>query len=220
MVSRAPRRLPPRTAARIGRSIGRAAGLWGLLMFVAVPALAKKAPPAGPSCPATISGQYDRVTGLSADGTAGSIEGLTPVFLAPAALRLVSAQLALAHGVDRVPSELLPPDGLVITPGRPMKWTLWSGELPEPVALVHIVCEYEGGLMLHRLIGRTVRSCTLDTQLQKAAGKARGAGAAQGSSRATKDAAPEGKGKAAVVSTPAASRSLRPVLTRAVFSCR
>lgn len=198
-----------------GRRARAAAFVAVALACCAVAAQAKPPSRPGHACPTLISAQYERVAAFSIDGPAGSIEGLTPLFTPRAPLRLVAAQLALAHGAESVPSELLPPDGLVIVPGRPMNWTLWDGQPPEPVAVVHMVCEYEGGLMLHRPIGRSVRACALDTQVQRAAKSRKG----------TKPAARAG-GKGAAAPAEAApppdepQPPLRPVLSRAVFSCR
>lgn len=164
--------------------------------LVGPPSAAQAANARSFNCPPVVQAQYSRLSAFGPDGAEGSVEGLTPLFFPRTPLRLVSAQLARAHGGEEVPSDLLPPDGLVIVPGRPMTWTLWNGEPPAPVAIAHVVCEYEGGLMLHRAIGADVRRCALETQLQRASRHG-------GAKRTTDDD----------------DEAVRPVVTRAVFSC-
>lgn len=130
-------------------------------------AAAASAANAGNSCPATVTGQYEKVAAFQADGAGSSIDGFTPMFTPMATLRLVNAQLAVAHGGEKVPSEMLPPDDIAASMGRTMKWTLWDGRPPEPLGVVHLLCEYEGGLLLHKPVGRTVRSCELVSAVQK-----------------------------------------------------
>jgi hypothetical protein len=113
------------------------------------------------ACPPTVVAQYERVGAYAPDGARGATLGFTPLFAPPAPLRLAVAQLALAHSGEPVPSELLPPDELSYSLGRPMRWTLWDGRDPEPRAVVHLVCEYEGGLVLHRPLGNRIRACSL-----------------------------------------------------------
>ena len=142
------------------RRTGALARLGLLLAAGLLPSLAA-AQPANHSCPATVVAQYQQVDAYAPDGARGATGSFAAVFAAPAPLRLTVAQLALAHGGEPVPSELLPPDELSYTLGRPMRWTLWDGQLPEPRGVVHLVCEYEGGLVLHRPLGNRIRACTL-----------------------------------------------------------
>jgi hypothetical protein len=147
-----------------------------LLVLAALPATAQPATPGAvvpsASCPPTLTAQYQRLSGFAVDGSAGAIDGLTPLFFPGSVLRLVGSSLGLAHGSEIAPSDLPPPDELVLVPGRPAQWTLWDGRAPAPTAVVHMVCEYEGGLTLHRALGRGVRSCRLDTQPAAGAGAA------------------------------------------------
>lgn len=115
-------------------------------------------------CPSTITGQYTRLAAFSVDGPKASIDGLVPQFEPRSTMRLVAPRLAMAHGGEQLPSEALPPDQLTFELGKPMKWTLWDGRPPEPTGVVHIVCEYEGGMLLHRSLGRSVRQCTLESR--------------------------------------------------------
>lgn len=166
-----------------------------LMSLAAWPVEAQPAPDrasaAAANCPSTVAAQYQRLSGFPVDAAAGAIDGLTPLFFPGSVLRLVGARLGLAHGGETAPSDLLPPDELVLTPGRPAQWTLWDGSAPAPTAVVHMVCEYEGGLVMHRPLGRSVRSCRLDTQL-----------AAGGAAAAREPALPRRR------------------LARAVFACR
>jgi hypothetical protein len=120
---------------------------------------------AGPavSCPPIVQARYEQLRALSPDD-AGA--GLRPYFQhgLPATVRLVEAQLGLAHAGEGAPSEALPPDELAFSIGRPMNWTLWNGLPPEPRAEVHVICHYEGGMMLYKPLGRRIRGCSLETQ--------------------------------------------------------
>jgi hypothetical protein len=162
-------------------------------------------PPAEPalSCPPLVTAQYERISAFGPDGSQGSVEGLTPVFFPDVRLRLVSAQLARAHGGETVPSEMLPPDELAYVLGRPMTWTIWDGQPPAPSAVAHIVCEYEGGMMLYRPLGRTVRACKLTTQLPRPDARGRGS-----------------KASAQAIAPGTLPQAQRPVATRALFTCR
>ncbi len=173
--------LPPRRSRRQLPNTGCAwACAVALLLAPAAQSSAAQPAPARPSpaqltvpaavvpsvgCPPTLTAQYQRLSAFPVDGAAGAVDGLTPLFFTGSALRLVASGLGLAHGSDAVPADLPPPDELVLVPGRPAQWTLWDGRAPAPTAVVHLVCEYEGGLMLHRPVGRGVRACRLDTQL-------------------------------------------------------
>ncbi|MBL8328208.1 MAG: hypothetical protein JNJ71_05100 [Rubrivivax sp.] len=152
------------------------------------------------SCPATVTAQYEKVAAYPSDGARGSIQGFTPQLSPAGPLRLIMAQLAIAHGGEAVPSELLPPDELAYVVGRPMRWTLWDGRPPEPIGIVHLVCEYEGGLVLHRALGQRVRQCSLASAAVASPARARG--------------------KAEPKTEPAPAAGLRPLIARAVFSCR
>lgn len=118
-------------------------------------------------CPASIVGQYSRLAAFAVDGPRSSVDGWVPQFEPHSPMRLVSPHIAVAHGGEAVPSEQLPPDQLTFSLGKPMKWTIWDGRPPEPSGIVHVVCEYEGGLILHRSVGRTVQSCTLQSASSK-----------------------------------------------------
>lgn len=135
------------------------------------PVAARQPPPGTHTCPASVVGQYQRVAAFDPDGPRGSTLGFTLNFGTPAPLRLTVAQLGVAHGGELVPSELLPPDELSYTLGRPMRWTIWDGQSPEPDGVVHLVCEYEGGLVLHRPLGNRIRSCTLASAPLKVKGR-------------------------------------------------
>lgn len=141
-------------------------GLW-LGLACAATSAAPKAQAPTISCPPTTSATYQRVIPFSPDGPAGSLGDFKPVFAPGSTLRLLVAHLGVAHGGEAVPSEMLPPDELSYTLGRPMKWTIWDGRPPQPVGIVHLVCEYEGGLTLHRPLGNLVRTCTLTSAAQK-----------------------------------------------------
>lgn len=195
------------------RLLAAGAILAALLCAATAARAAKQAASPGLSCPTVVTAQYERVAAFSIDGRLGSIEGMTPVFFPRSTLRLVSAQLALAHGGETVPSELLAPDELAIVLGRPMKWTLWDGQPPEPVSVVHLACEYEGGLLLHRPIGRTVRSCSLDTQLQQRPKGGRATAKSPGKAAVRGPEPDDAPGEAA-------PPPLRAALSRAVFTCR
>ncbi|MCE2659758.1 MAG: hypothetical protein ACOVOG_07185 [Rubrivivax sp.] len=118
-------------------------------------------------CPASIVGQYSRLGAYAVDGPKSSIDGWSPQFDDRSTMRLVSPRIAIAHGGEALPSESPPPDQLTFVLGKPMKWTLWDGRPPEPQGVVHVVCEYEGGLLLHRALGRTVQHCTLQSASAK-----------------------------------------------------
>jgi hypothetical protein len=146
--------------------------LAGVRGGVALVLLAALAPPAGAQqvqvqCPASIVGQYSRLGAYAVDGPKSSIDGWSPQFDDRSTLRLVSPRIAVAHGGEALPSESPPPDQLTVALGQPMTWSLWDGRPPEPQAVVHVVCEYEGGLLLHRALGRTVRHCTLQSASAK-----------------------------------------------------
>ena len=135
------------------------------------PVVAREPPPGTHTCPPSVVGQYQRVAAFDPDGPRGATLGFTPNFSPAAPLRLTVAQLGVAHGGELVPSELLPPDELSYTLGRPMRWTIWDGQSPEPDGVVHLVCEYEGGLVLHRPLGKRIRSCTLASAPLKVSGR-------------------------------------------------
>ena len=118
-------------------------------------------------CPASVTGQYSRLAAFAADGARGSIDGLAPIFEPRSAMRLVNPHIAVAHGGESTPSENLPPDQLSFTLGKPMKWSIWDGRPPEPSGIVHVVCEYEGGVILHKALTRTVKHCALDSVSSK-----------------------------------------------------
>ncbi len=163
-------------------------------------------------CPPTVQAQFNKISAFSPDRAEGSIQGLAQVF-SPRSLRLLVAQLALAHGGEAVPSEMLAPDSLAYQLGRPMTWTLWNGQPPEPVGKLHLVCEYEGGLMLHKPVNSQIRRCELSTQVIMPAGRRGTADKAKTkgkNSRAQEETA-KGAGEAA---------SVRPVASKAVFNCR
>jgi hypothetical protein len=118
-------------------------------------------------CPSTVVGQYSRLGAYVVDGPQSSIDGWSPQFEARSTLRLVAPRIGVAHGGETLPSENPPPDQLTFSLGKPMKWSIWDGRPPEPQGVVHIVCEYEGGLVLHREIGRQVQQCTLQSTVMK-----------------------------------------------------
>lgn len=164
-------------------------------------------------CPATVQGQYSRVTAFAPDGTDGALVGMGQVFT-PRHLRLLVAQLALAHGGEAVPSDMLPPDSLSYQLGRPMSWTLWNGQPPEPEGKLHLVCEYEGGLMLYKPVNSKLRRCDLSSQVIQPSGKRAAVDQTKNKGKPASSAAVGNKG------TSAEFQSVRPVAGKAVFSCR
>lgn len=143
--------------------------LAGSLASHAAPAArpAAAAPALTVTCPASLEVQYQRIGPFGPDGAAGAIDDFQPVFEPRTPVRLIAAQLAAAHGGSGKPSEVLPPDELSFTPGRPARWSLWNGAAPEPKEEIFVLCEYEGGLQLQRSLGMQIRSCTLASAGQR-----------------------------------------------------
>lgn len=156
-----------------------------LAALLAGPGLARAAPPPaktppppaagkGATCPAQLDLQYQKLAAYPPDGAAGSVAGFQPRFEPRTPARLIHAQLAAAHGGSGNPTELLPPDELNFTPGRPARWSLWNGGSPEPTEEIFVVCDYEGGLRLQYSVGTRIRGCTLASAGQKPAANAPG----------------------------------------------
>ncbi len=150
-------------------ALGLTLALAGADARAATPPKPAPAPAAGKnaSCPPQLDLQYQKLAAYPPDGAAGSVDGFQPRFDPRTPARLIHAQLGAAHGGSGNPTELLPPDELNFTPGRPARWTLWNGGSPEPAEEIFVLCDYEGGMRLQFSVGTRIRGCTLATAGQR-----------------------------------------------------
>lgn len=173
-------------------------------------------------CPPSVNLQVKTIAPFGPDGAAGSIRGFGQVF-SPRRVRLVGAEIGMVREGETAPSFALEPDDLTAKIGRRSVFTLWNGLPPTPDGVLHLVCEYEGGLLLNRPVGSRIRRCELDTALLSSAAGTAGSGKATAKPPRKDKAA--GEAERAATQAQAAGHSTevgqrRPIAARAVLTCR
>jgi hypothetical protein len=193
------------------------AWLAGALLWAVLDVQAQKV-----QCPASVSLQIKSVAPFAPDGADGSIRGFGQVF-SPRRVRLVGAEIGMVREGETAPSFALEPDDLSAKLGRRSVFSLWNGLPPAPEGVLHLVCEYEGGLLMNRPVGSRIRRCELDTGLLGSAPKA--ASPAKSTDKATRKDKPAVEAERASAQDQAAGYSTevgqrRPLAKHAVLTCR
>ncbi len=180
-------------------------------------------------CPPSVRLQVKQIAPFAPDGAAGSIRGFAQTF-SPRRVRLVGVELGTVRDSELAPSFPLQPDDLMVQLGRRSVWTLWNGLPPAPDGVLHLVCEYEGGLSLNKPVGARIRQCELNTAVQgratEAVGKskpqAKGKAAAADKRDKTETAAASDRQSSdtGAATYPVEQAQTRPVIGRAVLTCR
>jgi hypothetical protein len=171
-------------------------------------------------CPPSVRLQVKSVAPFAVDGSAGVIRGFGQVF-SPRRVRLVGVEIGVVREGESFPLFPLQPDDLASPMGRRAVYTLWNGSPPAPDGELHLVCEYEGGLVLNKSVGRLIRRCELTTQLQgKAQDKARQPPARPANTATAKKAAEADADAQAATAFPVDAAATRAIATRAVLACR